>query len=68
MTTPGPAIRRQVSSTVGDSRLIKFGQTEGGNIQGGQKSLAEGLLAWESIQDSQELAEQVPTYNLSKAI
>lgn len=55
MTTPAPAITRQINFTYGDSRLIEFGGTEGGNIQGGQRSLAESLgyqnvlLVWESI-------------------
>lgn len=40
MTTLGPAIRRQINITEGDSRLIQFGGTEGRNIQDGQKTLA----------------------------
>jgi hypothetical protein len=32
----GPAVRRQINFTYGDSRLIKFWGTEGRDIQDGQ--------------------------------
>jgi hypothetical protein len=36
MTTPGPAIRRQINFTLGDSRLIKFWGTEIGTSRMGR--------------------------------
>ena len=45
VSTPGPATRRQIDFTWGDSRLIQFCRAERRDIQDGQRSLTD-VFGW----------------------